>query len=169
MAFKTGTSYGFRDAVAAGVVGGYVIVVWTGRADGGARGGLTGRDAALPLLFDVADAIGAPAVAPRADRAARPRRRRCRPWRGRRDGPAADLPARRRDGRGRRLRPGRARPGPGRRRRGPAAGTSTARRCRPIRSAARSIWRPAAPGFYSVTVVDAAGRSAEAQVRVKGG
>ena len=56
MAFKTGTSYGFRDAVAAGVVGGYAVVVWTGRADGGARGGLTGRDAALPLLFDAADA-----------------------------------------------------------------------------------------------------------------
>ena len=65
MAFKTGTSYGFRDAVAAGIVGRYVIVVWTGRADGGARGGLTGRDAALPLLFDVADLLDAPATAPR--------------------------------------------------------------------------------------------------------
>ena len=64
MAFKTGTSYGFRDAVAAGVVGGYAIVVWTGRADGGARGGLTGHDAALPLLFDVADQVGAGASAP---------------------------------------------------------------------------------------------------------
>jgi penicillin-binding protein 1C len=52
MAYKTGTSYGFRDAVAAGVVGGYVVIVWTGRADGGARGGLTGREAALPMLFD---------------------------------------------------------------------------------------------------------------------
>jgi penicillin-binding protein 1C len=60
MAFKTGTSYGYRDALAAGVVGGYAVVVWTGRADGGARGGLTGHDAALPLLFDAADAIGAP-------------------------------------------------------------------------------------------------------------
>ena len=65
MAFKTGTSYGFRDAVAAGVVGRYAIVVWTGRADGGARGGLTGRDSALPLLFDVADLLDAPANAPR--------------------------------------------------------------------------------------------------------
>ena len=65
MAFKTGTSYGFRDAVAAGVVGGYAIVVWTGRADGGARGGLTGHDASLPLLFDAADAIDSPGPAPR--------------------------------------------------------------------------------------------------------
>jgi penicillin-binding protein 1C len=36
-----------------------------GRADGGARGGLTGRDVAAPLLFDVADALDAPASAPR--------------------------------------------------------------------------------------------------------
>ena len=65
MAFKTGTSYGFRDAVAAGVAGDYAIAVWTGRADGGARSGLTGRDAALPLLFDVADQIAPSVSAPR--------------------------------------------------------------------------------------------------------
>ncbi|HEX2559080.1 penicillin-binding protein 1C, partial [Phenylobacterium sp.] len=65
MAYKTGTSYGFRDALAAGVVGGHAVIVWTGRADGGARGGLTGRDAALPILFDVADLIHAPPAAPR--------------------------------------------------------------------------------------------------------
>jgi penicillin-binding protein 1C len=64
MAFKTGTSYGFRDALAAGVLGDYAIVVWTGRADGGARGGLTGRDAALPLLFDTADVLISPDSAP---------------------------------------------------------------------------------------------------------
>jgi penicillin-binding protein 1C len=69
MAFKTGTSYGFRDAVAAGVVGGYAIIVWTGRADGGARGGLTGRDAALPLLFDVADVDRRPDGRAASDRA----------------------------------------------------------------------------------------------------
>ena len=45
LAFKTGTSYGFRDALAAAIAGGYVIVVWTGRPDGGARPGLTGREA----------------------------------------------------------------------------------------------------------------------------
>ena len=101
MAFKTGTSYGFRDAVAAGVVGGYAIVVWTGRADGGARGGLTGHDAALPLLFDVADEVGAGASAPRpiAPRSAPQALGRLGPRRRR---PAPDLPARRRDGDGRR-------------------------------------------------------------------
>jgi penicillin-binding protein 1C len=57
IAFKTGTSYGYRDAVAAGVGGGYVVAVWTGRPDGGGRPGYTGREAALPLLFDVFDRL----------------------------------------------------------------------------------------------------------------
>ena len=52
IAYKTGTSYGFRDAWAAGFDGRTTIVVWTGRADGSATPGLTGRGAAAPLLFD---------------------------------------------------------------------------------------------------------------------
>mgnify|MGYP003668311020 CR=1 FL=1 len=55
IAFKTGTSYGFRDAWAAGVSGGLTVVIWVGRADGQPRPGQTGRIAALPLLFDVFD------------------------------------------------------------------------------------------------------------------
>ncbi|RIJ30985.1 penicillin-binding protein 1C [Henriciella algicola] len=55
IAFKTGTSYGFRDAWAAGVSGDHAIVVWVGRADGAPRPGETGRTAALPILFEVAD------------------------------------------------------------------------------------------------------------------
>ncbi|MEM9740273.1 MAG: penicillin-binding protein 1C, partial [Pseudomonadota bacterium] len=55
IAFKTGTSYGFRDAWAAGVVGDLAIIVWVGRADGAPRPGETGRSAALPLLFEIAD------------------------------------------------------------------------------------------------------------------
>lgn len=55
IAFKTGTSYGFRDAWAAGVSGDHAIVVWVGRADGAPRPGATGRQAALPILFEVAD------------------------------------------------------------------------------------------------------------------
>ena len=57
LAFKTGTSYGFRDALAAGVGDGWTVVVWTGRPDGGARPGMTGREAALPLLFKVFDLL----------------------------------------------------------------------------------------------------------------
>lgn len=59
-AFKTGTSYGYRDALSVGVAGGYAVMVWTGRPDGGARADQTGREAAAPLLFDVFDQIQAP-------------------------------------------------------------------------------------------------------------
>ncbi len=55
VAFKTGTSYGFRDAWAAGVAGDLAIVVWVGRADGAPRPGQTGRSAALPVLFEISD------------------------------------------------------------------------------------------------------------------
>ena len=55
IAFKTGTSYGFRDAWAAAVSGNEALVVWVGRADGAPRPGATGRTTALPILFDVAD------------------------------------------------------------------------------------------------------------------
>ena len=59
IAFKTGTSYGFRDAWAAGVARGYTVVVWVGRADGAPRPGETGRQAALPVLFGVFDKLAA--------------------------------------------------------------------------------------------------------------
>ncbi|ESQ73585.1 penicillin-binding protein 1C [Asticcacaulis sp. AC402] len=65
-AFKTGTSYGYRDALAVGVAGGYAVMVWTGRPDGGARADQTGREAAAPLLFDVFDQIQAPPRLPQA-------------------------------------------------------------------------------------------------------
>ena len=52
IAYKTGTSYGFRDAWAVGYDGRHVIAVWIGRADGSATPGLSGRTAAAPLLFD---------------------------------------------------------------------------------------------------------------------
>jgi penicillin-binding protein 1C len=52
IAYKSGTSYGFRDAWAAGFDGKYAIAVWVGRPDGAATPGLTGRLAAAPLLFD---------------------------------------------------------------------------------------------------------------------
>lgn len=54
IAYKTGTSYGFRDSWAAGLAGDYVIVVWTGRPDGAPRPGSTGRASAAPILFDIA-------------------------------------------------------------------------------------------------------------------
>ena len=65
-AFKTGTSYGYRDALAVGIAGGYAVMVWTGRPDGGARADQTGREAAAPLLFDVFDQLQAPSQVPNA-------------------------------------------------------------------------------------------------------
>ncbi len=53
IAYKTGTSYGHRDAWAAGYTDEWTVIIWTGRADGAPRYGMTGRTAAAPLLFDV--------------------------------------------------------------------------------------------------------------------
>jgi penicillin-binding protein 1C len=52
IAYKTGTSYGYRDAWAIGYDGRHTIAVWVGRPDGASTAGLTGRSAAAPLLFD---------------------------------------------------------------------------------------------------------------------
>ena len=52
IAFKTGTSYGYRDAWAVGFDGRMTIGVWVGRPDGAPVPGLVGRAAAAPILFD---------------------------------------------------------------------------------------------------------------------
>ncbi len=59
LAFKTGTSYGFRDAFAVGFDKKTTIAVWVGRPDNGAVPGLIGRVAAAPILFDAFARIGA--------------------------------------------------------------------------------------------------------------
>ena len=166
IAFKTGTSYGFRDAVAMAVAGDYVIAVWTGRADGGARSGMTGRDAALPLLFDVADQIAPAVSAPRpiAPKSAPEALRQLdRPNAGPRlifppDGAVVESPGFGPASRGLALAAG-------------GNGLSWYVDGAPVPVDAvsgRAIWRPAAPGFYRVTVVDAGGRRTEARVRIKG-
>ena len=57
MAWKTGTSFGFRDAWAVGVTTDYAIGVWAGNADGEGRPGLIGVVAAAPILFDLAKEV----------------------------------------------------------------------------------------------------------------
>jgi penicillin-binding protein 1C len=57
IAWKTGTSYGFRDAWAVGVTPRHAVGVWVGNADGEGRPGLTGHSAAAPILFDLFDAL----------------------------------------------------------------------------------------------------------------
>jgi penicillin-binding protein 1C len=51
-AYKTGTSYGYRDAWAIGYDGKYVIATWVGRPDNASVPGILGRTAAAPILFD---------------------------------------------------------------------------------------------------------------------
>ncbi len=53
IAWKTGTSFGFRDAWAVGVTKDYVVAVWAGNADGEGRSGLTGSSVAAPIMFDI--------------------------------------------------------------------------------------------------------------------
>jgi penicillin-binding protein 1C len=167
MAFKTGTSYGFRDAVAVGVAGGYVIAVWTGRADGGARPDMTGRDAALPLLFDVADQVGgavrapppiaargAPSALQTLERASHGPRLIFPP-----DGATVVAEGFGPQGRGFVLAAG-------------GAGLAWYVDGAPVPLdpvSGKPIWRPAGPGFYRISVVDADGRQVAARVRVTGG
>jgi len=63
IAFKTGTSYGYRDAWSVGFDGKVTIGVWVGRPDGAPVPGLVGRVAAAPILFDAFNRLGRP-VAP---------------------------------------------------------------------------------------------------------
>jgi penicillin-binding protein 1C len=52
IAFKTGTSYGYRDAWAVGFDGRLAVGVWVGRPDGAPVPGIVGRTTAAPILFD---------------------------------------------------------------------------------------------------------------------
>ncbi|MCO4318640.1 penicillin-binding protein 1C [Phyllobacterium sp. 21LDTY02-6] len=52
LAYKTGTSYGYRDAWSVGFDGSHVLGVWVGRADNGAVPGITGFGTAAPILFE---------------------------------------------------------------------------------------------------------------------
>jgi penicillin-binding protein 1C len=59
IAYKTGTSYGYRDAWAVGYDGAHVIGVWVGRPDGTPVPGIAGITAAAPILFEAFDRLGA--------------------------------------------------------------------------------------------------------------
>ncbi|MEO1014906.1 MAG: penicillin-binding protein 1C [Pseudomonadota bacterium] len=164
IAYKTGTSYGFRDALAIGSAGGLTIAVWSGRADGAPRPGRTGLKEAAPLLFDLFDA------AARLDRlqlegtqandlalvGSAPHRRQpmtdplqlIHPTEG------SELFA---DARGVALAARGGRPP----RRWYVDGAPAAK------NGDRALWRPETAGFYEVTVVDADGQSASAAVRVR--
>ncbi len=170
VAFKTGTSYGFRDAWAFGVANGYAIGVWVGRPDGAPRPGATGRSEALPLLFDAFDLIEAPeAPAPTAivEQSA-PAPGLAHLEQG--GGEALSIlfpPANAEvlvldygaDARGLSLS---ARGGAA-----PLAWYADGVRVATEETSGRAIWRPRAPGFYELSVVDATGESRSVQVRIR--
>jgi len=59
IAWKTGTSFGNKDAWAIGITTDYVVGIWVGNADGEGRPNVTGVSSAAPLLFDVFDVLPA--------------------------------------------------------------------------------------------------------------
>ncbi len=59
IAFKTGTSYGYRDQWAVGYSDRYTVAVWVGRADGSARQQEVGRNTAAPIVFKIFDLLPA--------------------------------------------------------------------------------------------------------------
>lgn len=171
VAFKTGTSYGFRDAWAAAVSGDHVIVVWLGRADGAPRTGVTGRDIALPVLFEMADRVSHHLRDDGESRA----RLTTEPLKKAR-GAQRNLSANRPPEilfppEGAELWAGPVNGQPGRpfvlAGRGQGAlswfvdGTPTQRD-----DAGSPIWQPRQPGFYQVTAVDPDGRATRVRVRV---
>src|SRR5712671_1883938 len=62
LAFKTGTSYGYRDFWAIGYDQEVTIGVWAGRADGTPMPGRSGRLTAAPVMFKIADLVGPPSL-----------------------------------------------------------------------------------------------------------
>lgn len=64
LAWKTGTSHGFRDAWACGVMGDWVLCVWVGNFDGKPMPGLFARDTAAPLLFQTVTRLGLRSAGP---------------------------------------------------------------------------------------------------------
>lgn len=174
VAFKTGTSYGFRDAWSVGFSARYTVGVWVGRADGTPRPGHFGRNTAAPLmlkLFDLLPRDGEPAPAIAETEAAAPLPPALRHFRREPlaasaasaapqilfppDGAMIDA----REGTGVALK---AEGGNG------ALtwlvdGTPLATE----RFAADTFWQPKGNGFARIAVIDADGRSAAVRVRVK--
>ena len=180
VAFKTGTSYGFRDAWTLGWSGRYTVGVWTGRADGSTRPGELGRNAAAPVLLRIFSLLppeqgGIPPpegviVAANADRLP-PALQRFSPRRMV-AGLARDLPP-----------PVIAFPPDGAVVEFNAADPALILRAdggtKPLRwvvdgnplpaveTWSQTEWKPTGEGFARVTVIDADGRSATANVRLK--
>ncbi|HEX3883831.1 MAG TPA: penicillin-binding protein 1C [Stellaceae bacterium] len=180
LAYKTGTSYGYRDAWAVGYDGAVTIAVWAGRPDGTPMPGRSGRVTAAPIVFKIADLLGpAPADAgpgpapPGALLVGRrdlpPRLRHLDPGPAERgplanaDGPKILYPP---DGstvawQGGDL-PLEARGGTG-----PLRWLVDGRPLPPAPARHSPTWQPDSMGFARLTVIDSTGKSARATVRLE--
>jgi penicillin-binding protein 1C len=178
LAFKTGTSYGFRDAWAVGYDSEVTIAVWAGRPDGTPLPGITGRTAAAPVLFKIADLLGPPAAGgpkpppPGALLVAR----RNLPMALQRLDPGPAERAGRDPGGPKILYPpdgsivewhGEEVPLEAAGGRGPLRWLADGRPLPQSAPRQELFWTPAGVGFARLTVVDAAGRSAHATVRLE--
>lgn len=72
VAWKTGTSWGFRDAWTAGVFGRYVLLVWVGNFDGNGNPAFVGVQTAAPLFFRIVDSLRGQRLDPAGPEAAAP-------------------------------------------------------------------------------------------------
>ena len=171
LAYKTGTSYGYRDAWAVGFDGAHVIGVWVGRADAAPVPGITGIKTAAPILFQALnrlkpapDPLAPPPpdtlVVRHAELPAPLRRVRSRYGQQIRPGPQIAFPP---DGarvevRGPMLalkvRDGRA----------PFTWIVNGRPVETMALSRESAWRPDGRGFVSISVIDATGAAASAKV-----
>jgi penicillin-binding protein 1C len=178
VAFKTGTSYGFRDAWAIGYGASHAVGVWVGRPDGTPRPRETGRGAAAPVLFRAFDVIpdlrglppaaccGAAADGGTTGGIAGPRPA---PVRARADAdrPRLGFPAdgavlslrRRADG----LQPVPLEASGGR---PPLVWYVDGRPLPPAAPGAPTVWRPKGEGFTRIGLMDADGRTASGTVRI---
>lgn len=177
VAFKTGTSYGFRDAWALGFDARFTVAVWLGRPDGTPSPGRFGLNTAAPLLFEVFGQLPAP----------RPQDRRGADLRT----AGQDLPPglRRLRPRGEVLADARAPSTPrivfplddsllvlppeggvqlqaagGS---GPYTWLVDGRPLGPMSRRKTASWRPAGPGFAEITLVDSRGRRDQSSVRIQ--
>ena len=179
LAFKTGTSYGFRDAWAVGYDNGVTIAVWVGRPDGTPMPGISGITTAAPVLFKIADLLGSPAAGDRpkppppgallvARRDLPPRLQRLDPGPAERAGRDAggpkilyppdgatvewqgeDVPLEASGGRA------------------PLRWLADGKPLPPGEPRRELFWNPDGVGFTRLTVIDSAGRSAHATVRLE--
>ncbi|MCQ0988831.1 penicillin-binding protein 1C [Jiella marina] len=178
IAHKTGTSYGYRDAWTIGYDGRHVVGVWIGRPDGAPVPGLFGQSAAVPVMHDVFARIGPvtrlsgppPGILASAGSGLPPPLRRVGRAAERKDGPKPEIvypPDKSRI----ELTRSEGTPDPlymkVRNGRPPFTWYVDGRPVDRDQLLRQSTWRPREPGFVAISVVDATGAAASANIFVK--